>query len=364
MRNLACFLGFFALALAGPALAQPVRESVQLTWTRQNSGVSVPLRGVRAVSDQVAWASGADGTILKTTDGGETWESVQPTGVADVDFRDIEAMDDRRAWAMAAGEGRQSRLYVTFDGGERWQNSAINVDPRGFWDAIGFWDESYGILVGDPTEDSGGRFTVLTTRDGGLNWEVREGPKAKDGEALFAASGTALFARGTREAWFVTGGEDGGRVFHSEDGGDTWDDEDTPLQSNVQTAGIYSVAFRNGPVGDGVGIAVGGDYTQPDEAQRNAIRSTNGGRNWDLVDAGPQGYRSAVTYIFPVQVWIAVGPNGADLSRDDGITWEAIEDPVAMEGYNAIDFSPDGTGWAVGAEGRIARITTPLMEIE
>jgi hypothetical protein len=45
---------------------------------------------------------------------------------------------------------------------------------------------------------------------------------------------------------------------------------------------------------------------------------------------------------------IAVGTNGADLSTDGGQTWQ----PLAAEGYHAVQ-----RGWAVGAKGRIARVT-------
>ena len=107
----------------------------------------------------------------------------------------------------------------------------------GFWDAIAFWDSMHGILLGDPVD---GRFTILTTSDG-TNWQARTGPKAEKGEAAFAAAGTALVARGAREAWFATGGPGGGRVFHSEDGGATWSVARTPLRPSSDGAGIFSL---------------------------------------------------------------------------------------------------------------------------
>ena len=49
-------------------------------WTVQTSGVTARLRGVSAVSERVAWASGSGATVLRTTDGGATWQklTVQP----------------------------------------------------------------------------------------------------------------------------------------------------------------------------------------------------------------------------------------------------------------------------------------------
>lgn len=325
------------------------------SWTPQPSGVDVPLRGVAAVNARVAWASGADGKILRTTDGGETWASVGPEGVADLDFRDLEAIDEQTAFAMSAGAGGLSRLYKTLNGGRSWFLAKVNLDPAGFWDAIGFWDEAHGILVGDPVD---GRFTILTTGNEGSSWEQVEGPKAEDGEVLFAASGTCLFVKGTREAWFATGGPKGGRVFHSEDGGETWSVDKSPLRQDSGSAGIFSLAFL--PLrGNQFGIAVGGDYMQPEAPGHNVALTENGGRDWRVpAGPGPAGYRSAVAYVPEADgeglgMWVAVGTSGSDVSRDDGATWEPFDNAA----YNAVSFARDGSGWAVGPEGAIARFT-------
>src|SRR6185369_6343956 len=81
-------------------------------WTVQTSGVNQRLRGVSAVSEQVAWASGAGSTILRTADGGLTWQNfiVSPDTL---DFRDIDAIDAQTAYVMSIGNGSLSRIYKT-----------------------------------------------------------------------------------------------------------------------------------------------------------------------------------------------------------------------------------------------------------
>ena len=182
------------------------------TWQTQESGTTASLRGLSVVDDSVVWASGSTGTVMRTVDQGATWTSIGPAGAADVDFRDIQAFSATEAIAMSAGEGRLSRLYKTTDGGATWTLLKSN-GPQGFWDAFGMWDATHGILLGDPVD---GRFTILATSDG-RTWNALEGPKAEKGEAAFAASGTALITRGTREAWFATGGTGGGRIIGSSD---------------------------------------------------------------------------------------------------------------------------------------------------
>ena len=174
---------FFAIAL--PAAAQ--------SWTPVTSGTTANLRGV-SVKGQTVWVSGDKGTVLRTTDNGATWRSVSPRGVADLDFRDIEAVDDRTAFVLSTGEGPNSRIYKTTDGGATWALQATNLEPKGFWDCMGFWDPTHGIIVGDPVD---GRFTIMTTIDGST-WQKVKGPSANKDEGAFAASGTPASASDSR----------------------------------------------------------------------------------------------------------------------------------------------------------------------
>src|SRR5688572_22701512 len=89
------------------------------TWTMQTIGLTTRLRGVSAVSEKVAWASGAGSTVLRTEDGGVTWQKLNVTTDA-LDFRDIDAIDEETAYALSIGNGPASRIYKTTDGGKTW----------------------------------------------------------------------------------------------------------------------------------------------------------------------------------------------------------------------------------------------------
>jgi len=313
------------------------------SWQPQQSGSTASLRGISAVSAKVVWASGAKGTFLKTSDGGATWRAATMPGTADLDFRDIEAMDERTVYLLSAGPGQLSRVYKTIDAGERWSLLYTNPDPLGFWDCMSFWDASHGILVGDPVD---GRFTILATSDGS-SWRKLKGPPSAKGEGAFGASGTCLVTRGTREVWFATGGAGGARVFHSTDGGETWSVAKTPLRSDAATAGVFSLAFSDARHG----VAVGGDYKQIEASSGNIATTEDGGKTW-IVPAGsaPGGYRSAAVYVADRKVWIATGERGSDVSAD-GKTWKTFDGA----GYNALSAAGE-TVWAVGPNGAIARL--------
>ena len=314
------------------------------SWAPQQSGTTASLRGVSAASPTVVWASGSAGTYLRTTDGGETWKAAKVPGAADLDFRAVRAFDERTAYLLSIGNGEKSRVYKTSDGGERWNLLYTNPDPKGFFDGLAFWDASHGILVGDPVD---GHFVVFTTGDGGESWHRCKTPAAVPNEGAFAASNTCLIVRGTREAWFGTGGPGGGRVFHSTDGGETWTVSKTPIRNDGAAAGIFSLAFSDGRLG----IAVGGDYNKPAEAIGNIAATADGGKTWAIPSGEPpSGFRSAVAYLADRKMWIATGTSGSDVSLDDGKTWKQFD----TGNYNAISFVGQA-GWAVGPKGAVAR---------
>jgi len=338
---------FFVLLVSSLSFGQ--------AWVAQQSGTTASLRGISAVSREVAWASGANGTFVVTTDGGETWKASTVPGAADLDFRGIHAFDPKTVILMSAGSGEKSRLYKTTDGGATWKLLYTNPDPAGFFDAIAFWDAKHGILLGDPVH---GHFVILTTDDGGQTWEDRKAPRIWErsamplallGEGAFAASNSSLVVLGANEAWFGTGGRGGARVFHTLDGGKTWTIGATTIKSENENAGIFSMGFSD-PLH---GIAVGGDHTQPQSKTNTISVTSDGGKKWSSPFSTPNGYRSGVLYLPDQKLWIAVGTNGSDVSPDGGLTWR----PFDKQPLNAMSFVLSYAGWAVGPDGAIFRFS-------
>jgi photosystem II stability/assembly factor-like uncharacterized protein len=332
-----------AVAVFAPTLAAAAQ------WHPLSSPTDVELRGLSVVSPQVVWASGMRGTVLRTTDGGATWERDTIPGASKLDFRAIAATSRDVAHALSIGDS--SRIYRTTDGGRTWSLRFTGTRKGSFFDAIQFRDAKHGIAMSDPVD---GRFLIITTDDGGETWHEMPTagmPPALAGEGGFAASGTCLIVRGERDAWLVSGGASVARLYHSTDRGRTWTVHDTPLRAGVPSAGIFSVAFRDAAHG----VIAGGDYQQPTLRGRNLAITSDGGATWTLADSSssPMGYRSAVAFVpgRNGRVLLAAGLSGTDISRDGGRTWT----PVDSVAYNSVAFAGDGSGWAVGPKGRIAR---------
>jgi photosystem II stability/assembly factor-like uncharacterized protein len=339
MRALRAFFVLWTLANGRPAAGQ--------SWTPQTSNTSVALRGVSAVSEKIAWASGAKGTFLRTTDGGVTWAPSIVPGAADADFRGVIELSDKSAYLLSSGAGPLSRLYKTVDGGVRWDLVMVNASPKGFWDAIAMWDPLHGILLGDPVN---GRFVIWTTSDGDT-WTEQKGPPALAQEGAFAASNSSLIVRGAHDAWFGTGGVGGGRVFHSADGGKTWTVAKTPIRHDSESAGIFSLAFSDARHG----VAVGGDFMKPSEGTGSIAVTEDGGKTWVAPASPLPGYRSAIVHLDDKKMWIATGTSGSDVSLEaGGRAWR----PFGQTGYNAMSFI-GAVGWAVGPGGSIATTNVP-----
>ncbi len=340
MRTALVILAVTATSLSCTPSPPPISRA---HWLPVTTGSSATLRGVHAVDGDTVWATGSDGTVLRTIDGGRSWTnfSVGPG----LEVRDVHAFDAQTAYVLVVTE--PASILRTTDGGKTWEELYRSPHEEAFLDSFTFLDRQRAIVFGDPID---GRFLVLTTGDGGRKWTSADPiPAARAGEAAFAASGTCVVSVG-ESAWIGTGGM-ASRVLRSTDGGRSWEATSSSMISGEPTTGIYSVAFRDTKHG----VLVGGDYTKPDEAYRNAAYTSDGGNTWTGVVDGsqPRGQRAAVAW-GPGRrhTLITVGSSGTDYSLDGGRTWA----PLSEKGYFALSFAPTAEGWAVGAGGRAARL--------
>ena len=334
-------------ALAAYAPAEATVHHHTLSWQISTVGADQELRGLAPVDRHTAWVSGDSGGVWRTTDGGTTWQDVSPPdSTADTLYRDVEATDADHAVLLAIGEGEDSRILRTRDGGATWETTFVNDDPSAFYDCLAMWPGGRsGIAMSDPPD---GKFRIIRTHDFGRTWSVVPNagmPPAADGEFGFAASGTCLVTSGLRNAYLASGGT-ASRIYRSHDQGTTWTAVDSPIPA-AEAGGTFGLAFRN----PWQGLAVGGDYTQPDQGAQASAYTRTGGRTWSSGgDLG--GYRSGVAWV--ARTWgtaIAVGTSGSDVTYDGGRHWTAFG--TDQGGFDSVQCLPRGTCWASGADGRV-----------
>ncbi len=335
-----------ALTIVGCTEAVPPNP----TLTPQQSGTTVRLQAISVVNESVAWASGIDGTVAQTTNGGRTWNSYVVPGADSLQFRDIDAFDANTAYLMSSGGGENSRIYKTSDAGATWTLQFTNSDPAGFFDCMAFWDPNHGAAYGDAVD---GALVLLTTSDG-ETWNrvpTTSLPEALPGEGGFAASGTCLVTHGDSTGWIATGATTNARIIKTTDRGLTWSAYLTPVVSGSGTSGLTTVGFFD----TRLGIAAGGEISSPDSYSDNVAVTRDGGLTWALAGRPVMPgaiYGLAVVPGAATPTVVAVGPGGADYSIDNGTTWTQLD---TLE-YWSVAFASPSVGWAVGPDGRITKI--------
>ena len=285
-----------------------VCKAQKIVLLTQKSGVS--LRGLSVVDNKIIWVSGSNGTVGKSEDGGKSWKWITVKGFEKTDFRDIEAFNKNTAVIMGIAE--PAYILRTTDGGISWIKVFEDTTKGMFLDAMEFWNEQSGIVIGDPINN---RFFIGRTFDGGKTWRSipeQFKPLADSGEACFASSGTNIRKLNKAEAVFISGGLKTHLFLRDKK-------IEIPLIYGTQSTGANSIAVKNAKTM----IIVGGDFTKAESTEGNCAITTDGGKTFSKLETTPTGYRSCVEFLNKNK-WITCGLNGVDISVDDGINWRNI----------------------------------------
>lgn len=311
-------------------------------------GTATSIRGLSVVNDRVLWVSGSNGIVGRSTDAGKTIKWLTVKGFEKRDFRDIEAFDATTAVIMAIDA--PAYILKTVDGGESWKVVYENKTRGMFLDAMEFWNEQAGVVIGDPID---GKFFIAKTFDGGDSWReipMAFRPPADSGEACFASSGTNIRILDRDEAVFVSGGLRS-RVFIRNE------PINLPMIQGKETTGANGIAVMDHQKlkGGTTMVVVGGDFSTPADTSRNCFYSTDRGKTWTAPRRPPQGYRSAVEFLSKKHV-ITCGPTGVDYSTDGGKNWKLI----SSEGFHVVRIAKNGTAiFLAGGNGKIGRVAFP-----
>jgi photosystem II stability/assembly factor-like uncharacterized protein len=305
-------------------------------------------RGLSVVDDNTIWVSGSRGTIAKSIDGGNTFVFNQLKGYEKSDFRDIEAFDKNTAIIMSSGT--PALILKTIDGGQTWKEVFRKNDTVYFLDAMDFWDEKRGMLVGDPINK---HFVLLQTQNGGETWEeldTTQTPAAMDGEAVFAASGTSLRCIGKYgKVGFVTGGKVSRIIGNNIDRKyQRWEALKLPIAQGENTQGAFSFATN-----DSANIIVGGDYVAESVSINNSaiqyLPALKSAEIFSFHKNDVNGYRSCIDAISP-ESFIACGTSGVDVYKKRN--WNTI----SKVGFHVVRKAKKGKAvFLAGPNGKIGK---------
>ncbi|EMB17311.1 sialidase family protein [Rhodopirellula europaea] len=351
--DIRCFIVLAMLALN--ASLSVAADQMPSNWIVSETGTNVSLRSLSAVDDEVIWASGAAATVIRSTDGGETWKACGPEGYGELEFRCVCAFSANVACIGSAGT--PAVLLRTEDGGDSWMETYRAESNAAFFDAMKFWDADRGMAFSDPVD---GRLLVVETKDGGKSWQKlnTQLPLARTGEAAFAASNSSLLLGEDGRLWCGTGGaeSDTSRLYTRSGWNEPWVTVNAPMPSS-QASGIFAICRgpeSDGHDGSGPLVCVGGDYRATETSEITACISHDDGNSWRTIAEQPASFRSAVVSIpadsSQAKGMIAVGPAGTDFSAD-GDTWQ----PLSDTGFHCLSVGKTQI-FACGSDGRFGRL--------
>jgi photosystem II stability/assembly factor-like uncharacterized protein len=297
----------------------------QTGWNTLNSGASTNLYTVHFMDTDSGYVAGAGGTVLKTTDGGGSWNNVSPSGIID-----IAMLDNTPGAAVIVGNG--GLIMVTTDGGASWSTASSGVS-----------DNLYSVsFVFDVGLCGGGSQTILNSTSAGTTWNISQ--------SGFLGGGFWGAHLLSPQIGFV-GGENS--IFQplfgkSTDGGLSWDF--TVFYLNSNEGRIYAINFTD----ENTGYAASGVWT----GQGAISRTTDSGTNWSTTLFPDVLYGINFPVSSTSLVGYAVGMNGVILKTTNaGVSWQSQISGTssALRDVYFLDFD---NGYAVGEGGLILETTT------
>jgi len=292
------------------------------SWTAQESGVKW-LNAVSFADANVGTIVSGDNTMLRTADGGATWERQTIDYWSRIFFHDVQYVDPDKGFAL--GSHQSGGLFLaTTDAGVTWgrlqRGMHLLENPQRGWDGPSIHSISKGnaetiIMVGSSGDG-------LRTTDGGVSWQWE-----KPFPRSYALYGVAFATPAT-----ATAVGRGGMITRTSDGGETWSD-----YTRGAVANLWGVSFTDASHG----IAVGEHDT--------VVRTADGGNSWvrQTVTTGPPAPGFSDVFAIDINTVVAVGYWGIWRTGDGGASWAKVwsEDDL---GLVAVAFGGANVGVAVG----------------
>jgi photosystem II stability/assembly factor-like uncharacterized protein len=297
------------------------------TWARQRSGSMAWLHSVYFFDQNRGFAAGSKGTLLQTSDGGNTWK-LRASFNTDV-VRDIFFVDEHNGWMVVevnqyelkTKEQPRAYLMKSSDGGEHWTRIEIkDFDIDAILVRAVFNRNGHGWTFGE-----GG--SIFTTRDAGDTWIKLQSPTRR----LLLGG---IFVDDDR-GWIVGAGA---TIIQTSDGGETWYQSKLPEvdKSARFTATSFIDNRRGWAVGSG-GIV---------------YNTVNGGRTWERQDSTVPVDLFDVKFIDAREGW-AVGAEGTIIHTTDGGEHWTVERSGTEHPLERVFFADKNHAWAVGFGGTI-----------
>jgi photosystem II stability/assembly factor-like uncharacterized protein len=301
-------------------------------WEYKNSGTDFILLdlSIPPGQDQIAYAAGSqytvdsEGIIIKTVDGGETWETIYPLSGTVNSFTRIEFVSPLKGFVV----GWDNTFMMTEDGGATWVDIAAGTDIY-YYSGLNFYDENNGFAMG--LNLSNGLDSYITN-DGGITWNLGTNTTNMAEFASAYADEDTLFTVGKDQV-----------ISKSEDGGENW----SVINSGIQGFYNFEVFFKD----QNNGIVSTEDGT--------LLTTHDSGLTWDSFSTGYHNFYG-LNYVGD-HIYAAGTDEDVYLSSDNGTTWEMIHNGPPTATFYAIEFFNNGDALICGSQGTMLKASALIL---
>jgi photosystem II stability/assembly factor-like uncharacterized protein len=281
-------------------------------WMVQNSGTTAFLKSACFLDENTGWVCAED-IVLKTTNGGDNWTTINVPGYHSM----ITFVNENYGWVC----GQNGKIQKTTDGGQTWETQ--NSGTFFHLNDIKFYDQNTGFATGFGK-------TLIRTTDGGNSWINVITPGAYP-------TMHALYIKNANEVYATA---DFSYIYKSNDGGQTWDSLTVGMENP-----FFFLYFLNADTGWALGCC--GMY----------FKTTDAGASWT-----PERYLTPGYTIYSAQFinnstgWCSADAGYILRTTDGGVTWDSLASGTTND-LRTIQFVNDSTGWVIGSDGLILKTT-------
>ena len=301
-------------------------------WEYKDSGTDFILLDVSIPpgQDQIAYAAGSqytvdsEGIIIKTVNGGETWETIYPLSGTVHSFTRIEFISPLKGFVVGWG----NTFMMTEDGGATWVDIVAGTDIY-YYSGLNFYDENNGFAMG--LNLSNGLDSYITN-DGGITWNLLTNTTNMAEFASAYADENTLFTVGKDQV-----------ISKSEDGGENWSVINTGIQGFYNFE-VYFKDLNNGIVSTEDGTL---------------LTTHDSGLTWDSFSTGYHNFYG-LNYVGD-HIYAAGTDEDVYLSSDNGTTWEMIHNGPPTATFYAIEFFNNGDALICGSQGTMLKASALIL---